>query len=183
MNFKLRGVEYAITNTSDTILTKVSASVQNGMSTVEDDARVCYAICTACPNIPADIVSYESASKFKLTLDFMEIGVFMVSLNIALLQKSKVQSQKDKLAVKSKIKELNLALQNIDKGLNSEQVKLILGQVKVTDTINVDSTEVDDDDLEIEDELEDDDLEVDDEIPLTPEQEAIALRYLKQVKR
>lgn len=164
MDFKLRSQTYPIANSSDTILTKVARSMQNGMGDPEDDARVAYAVATACPSIPADIISYESPNKFIMSLDSMEIAVFMLSLNIAILQKSKVQTQGDKLAIQKKVKELFENLAKIDRGLTSEQVKLILGQITITETNEVEDESILVESLEV----------VGDDEPLTIEQEAIA---------
>ncbi|MCC5616538.1 hypothetical protein LC605_15950 [Nostoc sp. CHAB 5836] len=185
MKFKLRGVEYAIENSSDTILSKIAASMKNGMTQPEDDARVAYAVCTACPSLPSGIVSYKSPNEFVLSLDTLEISVFMIALNIAILEKTKNQSksQSDKLAIDKKIKELKLMLRKLDDGFTSEQVSLILGQITVSDisTTNVDAYEsISVDAVEIQDDLELDlDLE-EDQQPLTPEEEAIARKLLKQ---
>ncbi|MBN3946440.1 MAG: hypothetical protein HWQ38_08080 [Nostoc sp. NMS7] len=166
MNYKLRGVEYAIANSSDTILTKIAVSMKNGMADWEDDARVAYAVSVACPSIPSDIASYKPPNEFTMSLDSMEIAVFMLSLNIAILQKSKVQSDADKAAVRKKIQELNKSLLSIDKGLTSEQVKLLVGQVTVTEQ-NTDAESI-----LVESQVVDE--------PLSDEEEAIARRYLKQ---
>lgn len=173
MNYKLRGVEYAIANSSDPLLNKVATSLRNQMVDPEDDARVAYAISKACPTIPAEVASYETANKFNLSLDFVEITIFMISLNIILLEKAKAKAAtpSDKQVIKSKIAEMNQALLKLGKGLTTEDVNLIVGQIKITDPeiagnaeepINVNSVEVDDDE------------------PLTEEQEAIARKYLKQ---
>lgn len=169
MEYKLRGISYTIANSSDTILTKVAVSMQHGMADWEDDARVAYAVSTACPSIPPEIASYEPPNKFTMSLDSMEIAVFMLSLNIAILQKSKVQTDIDKAAVRKKIQELNKNLASIDKGLTSEQVKLILGQITVTEQ-NADK----DESILVESEG------IEDVEPLSAEQEAIARKYLRQ---
>jgi hypothetical protein len=170
MEFKIRGKVFAIANSSDTLLSKVAASLQNGMVNPEDDARVAYALVTACPTITPDIASYQSASNFKMTLDSLEISRFMIALNVTILERSKVQNDADKTPLKYKIIELKRALVDLEKGLTPEQVKIVMNQVQVNQT-----------DTESDGELKSanppDEYE---EAPLTPEQQSLARMLLKQ---
>lgn len=177
MNYKLRGQSYAIANSSDTLLSKVGISMQNGMANPEDDGRVAYAVATACPSIPPDIVSYQSSTNFKMTLDSMEIAAFMLSMNIIILQRSKAQSEADKLSIQRKTQELTKALADIDKGLTADQVKLILGQITVTET----GEQVVNEGLPLNDELKSAEvLHQENSQVLTPEQIALAKKYILQ---
>lgn len=148
MDFKLKGSIYPISNSSDTLLSKIATSMQNGMSDEEDDRRVAYAISKACPDIPATLVSYENKDSFFLGLDAMEIGSFMISLNIAILERTKTQSEKDKKSIKLKIKEMRQTLKKIESGLDSEQVKVILGAVSTKIESVEESSAIDDEDDE-----------------------------------
>ncbi len=145
----------------------------------EDDARIAYALVTACPTITPDIASYQSASNFKMTLDSLEISRFMIALNIAILERSKVRSKEDRLSVSDKIAELKRALVDLDKGLTPEQVKLIVGQIQVN---QIDAEVVSaGEELKSAATIDADDYEDDyQEEPLTPQQEALARRLLRQ---
>ena len=171
MEYRLRGKSYAIANSSDTLLSKIAISMQRGMADPEDDARVAYAIATACPSIPPDVASY-SKDGFKLTLDSLEIAAFMLTLNILILERSKVQSSGDKAAIARKIKELKKGLTDLDKGLSPEQVKLILKQISVEQVGDEEATTATAELVE-----EDEAWEAPD-TPLTPEQEMKARKLL-----
>lgn len=179
MEYRLRGKSYPFVNSSDTLLSKVAIAMQHGMADWEDDARVAYAVSSACPDVPLDIVSYQPPNNFKMTLDTLEIAAFMISLNIVTLERTKIQSEGDRVALGRKIKELKKTLSDFEKGLNSEQVKLIIGQIEITKTETGEEVELNaplDPDLKSA-EVDDDAF---DDKPLTLEQEAIARRYLKQ---
>lgn len=159
------------------MLSKVAIAMQHGMADWEDDSRVAYAVSSACPDVPPEIVSYQPPNNFRMTLDSLEIAVFMISLHIVILERTKVQSGGDKIAIDQKIKELKKTLSEFHKGLTSEQVKLVLGQVEITKTETGEEVELN---APLDPDLKSAEVEDFDNEQLTPEQEAIARRYLKQ---
>jgi hypothetical protein len=182
MEYRLRGKSYPFVNSSDTLLSKVAIAMQHGMADWEDDARVAYAVSSACPDVPTDIVSYQPPNNFKMTLDTLEIAAFMISLNIVTLERTKIQSDGDKIALERKIKELKKTLFDFEKGLTSDQVKLILGQIEITKTETGEEVELNaplDPDLKS---AEVDDEDFDNE-PLTHKQQIEARRLLRNAKK
>lgn len=140
----LRGESYEITNASDIIVTIITEELQSGMRNALSQSQVAYAMKSACPDLPSELVTHRliklpddyTEEVFTQNLDADEIAYFGVVLTIGMLEArierlKKLESKtEDKARVEKAIATFQGVIDSAADGIENMQVEILLTGVE-----------------------------------------------------